>query len=136
MDAIRKYNKTVTNSTHTSAVKEKKSDPLSDLAFCLKYGPSQGVHLLFCYDQPEEIPDRKATLPMFRHKLVFSVGLEESKALIGSKLASVLPEGCFAYSGSGKEYTMKPHLHRGVPRDGWQVDEDGNVVFIEEEDDL
>ncbi len=138
LDKIRRYNENVASSAGASSPsqKEEKADPVSDLAFCLRYGPAQGVHFLFCYDQPDDIPDRKTTLPMFRHKLVFSVGLDDSKALIGTKLASNLPEGCLAYSNGSKEFTMKPHLHRGVPRDGWQVDEDGNVVLVDEEDDL
>ncbi len=134
--AIQKYNASVASSAGTAAKQEEKTDPVSDLAFCLQYGPAQGLHFLFCYDQPDDIPNRKETLSLFRHRLVFSVGLEDSRALIGSKLANNLPEGCFVYSGNATEFTMKPHLHRGVPRDGWQVDEKGQVVFAEEEDDL
>ena len=132
MAKIQSYNETADATEKKASSNEKieeQTDLLANMEYCLQKGPVNGVHFLFCFERLEDFEVRKNYYRYFRHRMGFSMGISESKELLGSVIANKLPEGCFAYAGDGKEFSMKPHLHPGLPYDGWMVDEHGRVVM-------
>ena len=39
-----------------------------------------------------------------------------------------IEEGICLYTDGKTSFTMRPHLYRGVPCNGWMVDENGNIL--------
>ena len=64
----------------------------------------------------------------FRHKIVFAMSRDDSNEIIGNRKANEIGEGVCIYTNGKDTFTMHPHLYKGVPCNGWQIDDDGKVV--------
>ena len=102
-------------------------DARNDLEWIIKRAPNYGVHFLFCFGQARDFLDTGLDERAFQHKLLFAMSREDSLSIMGSRKANETGEGVCVYSDGRQSFTMRPHLHPGVPCNGWQVDGEGNV---------
>lgn len=103
-------------------------DARSDLEWIIKRASSYGVHFLFCFDQGQDFINLRMDEHSFRHKILFSMSRDESLSIMSGRKASEIGDGVCLYSNGKELYTMRPHIYRGVPCNGWMVDDDGKIV--------
>lgn len=110
--------------TNTLAV----TDIRKDLAKLLKIAPEYGMHFLFCFDNPMEFKNTKMNSAEFKHKFVFGMSRENYIDITGSNRRADFDDGVFLYIGRNDEtFTMREHLHCGIPCMGWMLDENGEI---------
>lgn len=103
-------------------------DARSDLEWVLKRAPSYGIHFIFCFDQARDFICTKLDEKSFQHKILFSMSKDDSFSIMGNRKANEVQAGVCIYSDGKESFTLRPHLYRGVPCNGWMVDNDGRVV--------
>ena len=103
-------------------------DARADLEWIIKRASSYGLHFVFCFEQGLDFINLKLDETAFRHKLLFSMSRDESLALSGNRKANEVDEGSFVYTNGKVAFTMRPHIYRGVPCNGWMVDDDGKII--------
>ena len=103
-------------------------DARTDLEWIIKRASSYGIHFLFCFDQGQDFINLRLDEHMFRHKILFSMSRDESLSIMSGRKASEVGEGVCLYTNGKELYTMRPHIYRGVPCNGWMVDDDGKIV--------
>lgn len=103
-------------------------DARMDLEWVLKRASSYGIHFLFCFDQGQDFINLRMDEHIFRHKILFSMSRDESISITGGRKASEVGDGVGMYTNGKELYTLRPHIYRGVPCNGWIVDEDGRIV--------
>lgn len=103
-------------------------DARDDLKWLLKHGSNFGIHFLLCFPRAQDFIDLKLDGHAFRHKLLFPVSRDESLAIISSRKANEIDGGTFVYSDSRSFYTMRPHIYKGIPCNGWSINEKGQIV--------
>lgn len=103
-------------------VKEKKLDPMSSLKTCVTKGSRWGYHFFACLNQVEDLKSMNLGLNLFRHKLSFGTGSDDSRALFGNTIAKGLPEHVCVYSNSIDSYSFRPFLYEKINWDGWIVE--------------
>ena len=99
-------------------------DARNDLKWILEKGPLGGLHFLFYFEDADDFTN----LPLFKHKLLFAISTNASSSITGNKKASEIEEGVFLYTNGKDVYTMRPHIFKGIPLNGWIVDDNGDVV--------
>ena len=127
---IKQYNSMAEESNQNSKSNNKRVkvyDAKRDIEWLLKISSSYGVHFLFAFTQAKDIFDMKLSEDLFNHKLLFSMSRDDSSRLISSRKASEIPAGTFMYTDGKKQVTMRPHIHVGVPNNGWMIDAKGNL---------
>lgn len=102
-------------------------DARNDLEWILKNGSFFGLHFLFYFEQGCDFVNLKMRSQVFKHKILFSMSKDDA-AEIGCKKAAGIDSGMFVYSNGKDVYTMRPHIFKGVPLNGWNVDDNGVVV--------
>ncbi len=103
-------------------------DAREDFGWVLKRAPDFGIHFLLDFERAGDFEEAKLDEKAFLHKILFSMSREDSYGILGNPRAAGLKEDVCVYSDGRETFTMKPHLYRAVPRDGFMVDETGNVV--------
>lgn len=103
-------------------------DAREDIEFLIKRLPMQGTHFLFCFGEAKDYLDTKIDVKYFRHKITFALARDDSSEIVGSRKANEIGAGVCLYSNGKDFFTMHPHLYYGVPCNGWQVDDKGNVT--------
>ena len=53
---------------------------------------------------------------------------DESISIMGSRKANEIGDGTCIYSNGKDAFTLRPHIYRGVPCNGWTIDDNGNIV--------
>ena len=99
-----------------------------DLKEIVSKGSRYGYHFLLCLNSIADIKATKTDVRLFNHKLAFQVSGDDSMLIYGNKTASKIPEHICQYSNGMDQFSFRPYLHRGITWDGWDVDEDGNVL--------
>lgn len=103
-------------------------DARDDLKWLLKRGSSFGMHFLLCFSRAQDFTDLKLDGHTFKHKVLFPMSKDESLVILSSRKANEIEGGTFVYSDSRTVCTMRPHIYRGVPCNGWSIDEKGQIV--------
>lgn len=103
-------------------------DARQDVEWTIKRAPNYGTHFLFCFEQPRDFITTKMDEKSFQHKLLFSMSKDDALIIAGSRKANEIEDGVCLYTDGKESFTMRPHLYRGVPCNGWMVDEKGNVL--------
>lgn len=103
-------------------------DARADLEWVIKRASSYGLHFVFCFDQGQDFISLKLDEAVFRHKILFSMSRDESLALSGNRKANEVAEGTCVYSNGKVLFSMRPHIYRGVPCNGWMIDDQGNIA--------
>lgn len=103
-------------------------DAREDMKWVVKRASAYGIHFLFCFEQAKDFIDTKLDQRSFRHKIAFAMSREDSSEVIGSRRANEIEAGVCLYSNGKDSFSMHPHLYNGVPCNGWQIDDEGNVV--------
>lgn len=103
-------------------------DARDDMEWIIKRASAYGIHFLFCFEQVKDFIDIKLDERTFRHKLAFAMSREDSSEILGNRKANEIESGVCLYSNGKDIYSMHPHLYYGVPCNGWQIDDQGNVV--------
>lgn len=106
----------------------KTSSAANDLKEIVSRGSRYGYHFLLCLNSIADIKATKTDVRLYNHKLAFQVSGDDSTLIYGNKIASKIPEHICQYSNGMEQFSFRPYLHRGITWDGWDVDEDGNVL--------
>ena len=103
-------------------------DARSDMEWLLKRAPNYGVHFVFCFEQAKDFLSLRMDERSFQHKILFSMAKDESMSIMNNRKANELEGGTCVYSDGKEIFTLRPHLYRGVPCNGWMIDNDGKIV--------
>lgn len=103
-------------------------DARDDIEWIVKRASSLGTHFVFCFEQGKDFINIKLDERAFRHRIAFAMSRDDSNQIIGNRKANEIGEGVCIYTDGKNTFTMHPHLYRGVPCNGWQIDDDGKVV--------
>lgn len=107
---------------------EKPYDASADLKEIIAKGSRYGYHFMLCLNSIADIKATKTDVRLYNHKLAFQVSGDDSVLIYGNKAAAGLPEHICQYSNGMEQFSFRPYLHKGIVWDGWDVDEDGNVM--------
>jgi hypothetical protein len=127
---ITQYNSMMDSSNQNIESTKKQNkiyDAKSDIEWLLKVSSSYGVHFLFCFTQVKDFSDNRMNPDNFNHKLLFSMSRDDSVTLISNRKASEIPAGTMMYTDGKNQVTMRPHIHIGVPNNGWIIDSKGHI---------
>ena len=94
----------------------------------IKRASNYGLHFLFCFDQGRDFINLRLDENAFRHKILFPMSKDESISIMGSRKANEIGDGTCIYSNGKDAFTLRPHIYRGVPCNGWTIDDNGNIV--------
>ena len=103
-------------------------DARSDMEWLIKRASNYGIHFVFCFEQPKDFLSLRIDEKSFQHKIMFPMSKEESMEIIKNRRANEIEAGTCIYSDGKDMFTFRPHLYRGVPCNGWMIDDNGNVV--------
>lgn len=103
-------------------------DARDDIEWIVKRASSLGIHFVFCFERGKDFINTKLDERAFRHKIAFAMSRDDSNEIIGNRKANEIGAGVCLYTNGKDTFTMHPHLYKGVPCNGWQVDDDGKVV--------
>lgn len=133
---IEEYNRTANDASRNAAadtdapetVFEGIYDARNDVEWIIRRASSYGLHFLFCFDQGRDFINLRLDENAFRHKILFPMPKDDAIAIMGNRKANEIGNGTCVY-GNGKEtFTFRPHIYRGVPCNGWTIDDNGNIV--------
>ncbi len=103
-------------------------DARDDMEWIIKRASNYGLHFLFCFDQGRDFVNLRLDENAFRHKILFPMSKDESISIMGSRKANEIGDGTCIYSNGKDFFTLRPHIYRGVPCNGWTIDDTGNIV--------
>lgn len=103
-------------------------DARKDLEWIVKRASNNGIHFMFAFENAGDFLDTRLEPKAFRHKIVFSMAKDDSLNIIGNRRANELDTGYCAYTNGKDFFTMRPHIYKGIPCNGWQIDDQGNIV--------
>ena len=103
-------------------------DARNDVEWIIKRASNYGLHFLFCFDQGRDFINLRLDENAFRHKILFPMSKDESISIMGSRKANEIGDGTCIYSNGKDAFTLRPHIYRGVPCNGWTIDDNGNIV--------
>lgn len=103
-------------------------DARDDVEWIVKRASNYGFHFLFCFDQGRDFINLRLDENAFRHKILFPMSKDESLSIMGSRKANEIGDGTCIYSNGKDSFTLRPHIYRGLPCNGWTIDENGNIV--------
>ena len=128
---IQDYNSGVAASKPKKEAQKKKSkiyDAQEDVEWLIKRASNYGVHFVFCFEQAKDFLSLRLDEKSFQHKILFAMAKDESMSIMNSRKANELEGGTCVYSDGKDAFTLRPHLYRGVPLNGWMIDDDGKIV--------
>ena len=102
---------------------------MDDMKRIVKNAPAFGLHFLFCFEQAADFTHLSLDARVFKHRILFSISEEESILFTGRKKASAISGGVF-FKTTDKEdvCSMRPHIFKNIPLNGFFVDDKGEVV--------
>ena len=103
-------------------------DARDDMEWIIKRASNYGLHFLFCFDQGRDFINLRLDENAFRHKILFPMSKDESISIMGSRKANEIGDGTCIYSNGKDSFTLRPHIYRGVPCNGWTIDDNGDIV--------
>lgn len=103
-------------------------DARSDVEWLLKRGPLYGIHFVLCFEQAKDFLNLRLDNSLFRHKILFPLSREDSLNLMSARKANEIEDGTFVYTNGKDAHTMRPHIYKGVPCNGWIIEKDGSIV--------
>lgn len=103
-------------------------DAREDVKWLIKRASNYGVHFVFCFEQAKDFLSLKMDEKSFQHKILFAMAKDESMSIMNSRKANELEGGTCVYTDGKDTFTLRPHLYRGVPLNGWMVNDDGKIV--------
>ena len=103
-------------------------DARQDFEWTIKRAPNYGTHFVFCFEQPKDFITTKIDEKSFQHKLLFSMSKDDALTIAGNRKANEIEDGVCLYTDGKDIFTLRPHIYRGVPCNGWMVDEAGHVI--------
>ena len=103
-------------------------DARNDFTWIIKRASNYGVHFLLVFEQAKDFISTKLDEKAFQHKLLFSMSKDDSINIMSSRKANELDVGVCLYSDGKEMFSMRPHLHKGIPCNGWLVDDNGKVI--------
>lgn len=103
-------------------------DAREDVKWLIKRASNYGVHFVFCFEQAKDFLSLKMDEKSFQHKILFAMAKDESMSIMNSRKANELEGGTCVYTDGKDTFTLRPHLYRGVPLNGWIVNDDGKIV--------
>lgn len=103
-------------------------DARDDVEWIIKRASNYGLHFLFCFDQGRDFINLRLDENAFRHKILFPMSKDESLSIMGSRKANEIGDGTCIYSNGKDSFTLRPHIYRGLPCNGWTIDDNGNIV--------
>ena len=103
-------------------------DAGADLTYILKQGSRLGYHFMMQLNSIEDIKTTGLNVDYFRYRLGFTMSADDSRAVFGTKIASLIPERICQYDDKLDSYSFRPYLHNGTEWDGWYVNENGKAV--------
>ena len=129
---IKEYNKLIdSNNARTDKTSSLKSccDLRTDMEWIIKRAPAFGLHFLFYFERVVDFISLNIQPQIFRHKILFSMSREESNNIlgIGNKKASEIERGVFLYTNGKEICSMRPHISKGIPLNGYIIDDKGLV---------
>lgn len=128
---IQEYNSGVAASKPKKEVQKKKSkiyDAHDDIEWLIKRASNYGVHFVFCFEQAKDFLSLRLDEKSFQHKILFAMAKDESMSIMNNRKANELEGGTCVYSDGKDMFTLRPHLYRGVPLNGWMIDYDGKII--------
>ena len=103
-------------------------DARADMEWIIKRASNYGLHFLFCFDRGRDFINLNLDENVFRHKILFPMSKDESISIMGSRKANEVGDGTCIYSNGKDSFALRPHIYRGVPCNGWMIDDNGNIV--------
>ncbi len=103
-------------------------DARDDMEWIIKRASNYGLHFLFCFDQGRDFINLRMDENAFRHKILFPMSKDESISIMGSRKANEIGDETCVYSNGKDFFTLRPHIYRGVPCNGWTIDDTGNII--------
>lgn len=103
-------------------------DARDDMEWIIKRASIYGLHFLFCFDQGRDFINLRLDENTFRHKILFPMSKDESISIMGNRKANEISDGTCIYSNGKDAFTLRPHIYRGLPCNGWNIDNSGNIV--------
>lgn len=103
-------------------------DARKDMEWIVKRASINGTHFIFAFEEAKDFMDSKLDPKAFQHKLVFAMAKDDALNIVGNRRANELGAGYCAYTDGKSFYSLKPHLYRGVPCNGWEVNDQGQVI--------
>lgn len=103
-------------------------DARSDMKWIVKSASNFGLHFLFCFERGQDFLNVDLNVNSFKHKLLFSMSIDEAQNISGSRKANEIENGAFLYTDGKDTVTFRPHIYRQVTCNGWEIDDNGNIV--------
>lgn len=125
-EQINDYNSTTDHSDDTYPTIM--GDFRKNMSSLLSRGSKKGLHFVFLFTQHRDYRASKLGNVDCLHKVVFSMPRAESKDIANIDTSHMV-EGEFVYSDGYRSYSMRPHIYKGVPCNGWII-ENGEVTKI------
>lgn len=100
----------------------------NDLKEIITKGTRYGYHFLMYLNSIADIKATKTDAKLYNHKLAFQISADDSTLMYGNKIASKIPEHICQYSNGMEQFSFRPYLHQGITWDGWDLDENGQVL--------
>ena len=111
-------------------------DARSDLEYIVTYGPLYGYHTVIIFHSIMEYEKAHLKNELFKHKVFFPFPKSQTMTLVGSYEASEIArmrDHVFLYTNGLESLTYRPYLYKSLSWDGWELDDSGNVVHVEDE---
>lgn len=108
--------------------KTKPYNAADDLKEIITKGTRYGYHFLMYLNSIADIKAAKTDVKLYNHKLAFQISADDSTLIYGNKIASKIPEHICQYSNGMEQFSFRPYLHQGITWDGWDLDENGQVL--------
>lgn len=101
-----------------------------EMPYIIKRAPYYGTHFVFCFERAENAV-QNLKMDLFKHKMLFSMSLENSINISGTKKANLLKPTICLYTNGNEEFTFQAHLHKNVPCNGWKITDDDAIVVTQ-----
>ena len=119
-EQIRTYNNTTDSNNMDHDVI---GDFRKNMNLLLSMASKKGIHFVFLFTHYQNYCASKIKASDCQHKVLFPMSKTESKDIANID-TSDLGDGMFVYSDGYKNFYMRPHIYRGVPCNGWIIDND------------
>ena len=124
-EQIRTYNNTTDSNNMDHDVI---GDFRKNMNLLLSMASKKGIHFVFLFTHYQNYCASKIKASDCQHKVLFPMSKTESKDIANID-TSDLGDGIFVYSDGYKTFYMRPHIYRGVPCNGWILD-NGAIIKL------
>ena len=99
-----------------------------NMGLLISKASKKGVHFAFFFTKHRDYCQSKLDQSLCQHRVVFPMPKAESQD-IASVDASAIGDGEFLYSDGYRSFSMRPHIYKGIPCNGWIV-ENNKIVKL------